>query len=89
MFYLKKIGQQPSGQWLSLGNGCLHKLIVAHEFMHALGFFHEQSRPDRDSYVTINYNNIDPSEKLIILSKYLKYILLFNFNDKNRTTVKF
>ena len=32
--------------------------IIQHEMMHALGLFHMQSRPDRDSYVKINSENI-------------------------------
>lgn len=52
------IGMVGGGQELHLGT--TNATVVIHEFCHAAGLFHEQSRPDRDSYVIINWSNIDP-----------------------------
>ncbi len=54
--YLGYIGGH---QKIILSNGCAPKEI-AHEIMHSLGFLHEQNRTDRDNYVNILWDNIDP-----------------------------
>ena len=52
------IGKKGGKQLLSLGSGCKNRGHVTHELMHALGFFHEHTRPDRDKFVKILWNNI-------------------------------
>lgn len=56
--------------------GCLTNAIVAHEFIHALGFFHEQSRPDRGDWVDVQWENIDEDKQ-------------HNFNLYNDTVIDF
>ncbi|XP_040057145.1 hatching enzyme 1.2 [Gasterosteus aculeatus] len=53
------LGARGGRQTVSLQSpGCLRVGVISHEFMHALGFVHEQSRFDRDNYVTIKWPNI-------------------------------
>nr|AJD25313.1 hatching enzyme-like protein [Plectreurys tristis] len=53
------IGRTGRTQRLNLQpNGCVYFGTIAHEMLHALGFLHEHTRSDRDSYVRINWSNI-------------------------------
>ena len=55
------IGMTEGELTLNLRNPDCNSVGVAeHEIGHAIGFWHEQSRPDRDSYVTIHNGNIEP-----------------------------
>jgi astacin len=51
------VGMRGGRQDLSLADGCGFGAAV-HEFGHAWGLWHEQSREDRDSFVTIQWANI-------------------------------
>ena len=42
--------------------GCFSSNTIQHELLHVLGFFHEESRPDRDDYLQINLDNVDPNQ---------------------------
>nr|CAA05969.1 astacus egg astacin [Astacus astacus] len=55
------IGKLGELQKISLEKmGCMNTGIIQHELEHALGFYHEHSRSDRDTYVKIMWENISP-----------------------------
>ncbi|KAK1796292.1 hypothetical protein P4O66_008885 [Electrophorus voltai] len=97
------VGEQPGGQVLSLGLGCDHKAVVEHELLHALGFYHMQSRQDRDDYVKIwldqvidglqhNFNKYDDSFVTDLNTPYdyesVMHYRPFSFNkDPNIPTI--
>jgi Astacin (Peptidase family M12A) len=57
-----EVGASPGQtRQLNLGPNCWTEGVALHEMGHALGLMHEHQRPDRDSYISINFNNVDPN----------------------------
>ncbi|KAM5138250.1 embryonic protein UVS.2-like [Mantella aurantiaca] len=54
------VGKTGGPQSISLmKGGCMVKGVVQHEVQHALGFYHEQSRSDRENFVDVLWRNIN------------------------------
>ncbi|XP_055603801.1 seminal metalloprotease 1-like [Uranotaenia lowii] len=58
------VGMKPDGQIVNLHSpSCVKHGVIIHEVLHSLGFFHQQSASDRDSYVKIIWKNIKPGHE--------------------------
>lgn len=59
------MGRRGDGpQAISIGKNCDKFGIVVHELGHVIGFWHEHTRPDRDTHVSIIRENIQPGNSL-------------------------
>ena len=56
------VGRRGGRQAVMLTDACTTSNCI-HEIGHAAGLWHEQSRYDRDAFVTINWENIEPGKE--------------------------
>lgn len=63
------VGMRGGRQIITVGPGCSEG-NVKHEIGHCVGFYHEQSRSDRDAHVEIKWANVSPAMR-------------HNFNQEN------
>jgi len=63
------IGRKGGRQYINLEQNCVRLGTFEHEILHALGMIHEHSRPDRDQFIKVKYENVKPSD----LNNFQKY----------------
>ncbi|KAG8580046.1 hypothetical protein GDO81_007106 [Engystomops pustulosus] len=61
--YIGRLGGMQS-LGLNMPN-CIKYNLIQHELMHALGFYHEHTRRDRDNYIEVMWQNIPPVHHLL------------------------
>ena len=81
-------------QTLKLGrrrgwNTCYTEKIIIHEFIHAIGYTHEQNRFDRDSYIEINWENVKNGKNNTNFRKVNKKWLTFKTTYDGKSVMQY
>ena len=75
--YVGKVGS--GAQRVSLQKpGCIYHEVIIHELLHAAGYGHEQSRPDRDEFIEVIFENIQPGFEYAFEKNIASDVDLFN-----------
>lgn len=64
------VGKNFDRQYVILNEDCNDITIILHELGHAIGFYDEQNRPDRDQHVKILFQNIKEDYQNIYKKQY-------------------
>ena len=74
------LGKRGGVQSLSLGERnekcamtCIHEDTILREFLHSFGLAHVQSRPDRDDYVEVIFDNIQMPSQYVKMNDALTF----------------
>jgi len=74
------------GLFPSMKFGVMSQAIIIHELGHVIGLLHEHQRPDRNIYITVQYENVAPEDRFCFelrpeydfLYKYRKFPYDYN-----------
>jgi hypothetical protein len=56
------VGYHGGRQIVNLGGSC-GEIAAIHELGHSIGLIHEHQRPDRDQYIEVRWENMDPARQ--------------------------